>query len=416
MNLAFHDIRHHVGRFVATSAVIGLLFTVVLAMAGIYQGLVDDATVLVGRLQADLWVVQRGTHGPFADPSRLDPSMELRVAAVPGVLSARAFTMQVLQRDHGEHATTDRSIVSASRPAIRFALVGLSFPEDRGEALSITQGRPLGQAHGELIADASLGVGIGEVLHLGRDDYRVVGLTKQLLASGGDAVVFATVSDTQRILADDSSDALIAERERRLARLRDTDLGRSQPALEDLAIDPRWTFPAMAAPPIQAVLVRVAPARLEEVRATLSRWSDVSVWTRAEEEELVLQGMVAKARMQLGVFSAILIVTSSLLLAAVLYNLTLEKAHDIAVLKLLGARATRIVALVLEQAWATSVLGYGIALAIGSQAFPHFPRRVVLTETSVVGVGLLLLLVSTLASLAGVVYALRIDPGPALEA
>ena len=402
MNLAFHDIRHHAGRFIATSAVIGLLFTVVLAMAGIYQGLVDDATVLLERMDADLWVVQKETRGPFAEPSRLDPSLELRVAGVPGVLSARAFSMQVLQRDHGDRT-------------IRFALVGLAFPEDRGEALAITQGHTLAQAHGELLADASLGVAIGEVLRLGRDDYRVVGLTRQLLASGGDAVVFATVSDTQRILADDSSDALIAERERRVTRLRDTDLGRSQPALEDLVVDPRWTFPALATPPIQAVLVRVAPARLEEARATLARWSDVTVFTRAEEESLILQGMVAKARMQLGLFAAILIVTSSLLLAAVLYNLTLEKAHDIAVLKLLGARATRIVALVLEQAWATAILAYGIALAIGSEAFPHFPRRVVLTEMSIVGVGLLLLVVSTLASIAGVVYALHVDPGPVLE-
>jgi len=402
MNLAFHDMRHHMGRFVATSAVVGLLFTVVLAMAGVYQGLVDDATVLLDSMGADLWVVQRGTRGPFADPSRLDPSLELRAAAVPGVLSARAFTTQILQRDHAGHQ-------------IRFALVGLSFPEDRGDALSITQGHSLTQAHGEIIVDASLGVAIGEVLRLGRDDYHVVGITKHVLASGGDAVVFATVSDTQRIVADDSSDALITERERRLRRLRDTDLGRSQPALEELAVDPRWTFPAIAAPPIQAVLVRVAPARLEEVRATLGRWSDVSVWTREQEDDLVLQGMVAKARMQLGVFSAILVVSSSLLLAAMLYNLTLEKAHDIAVLKLLGARATRIVALVLEQAWATAVLGYAIALAIGSEAFPHFPRRVVLTETSVIGVGILLLIVSTLASVAGVVYALRIDPGPVLE-
>jgi putative ABC transport system permease protein len=392
VNLAFHDIRHHVGRFAATSAVVGLLFTVVLAMAGIYQGLVDDATVLLDRMDADLWVVQRGTRGPFADPSRLDPSLELRVASVPGVLSARAFTTQVLQRDHGSRQ-------------LRFTLVGLSFPDEHGEGLAITQGHALAQAHGELIADASLGVTVGEIVHLGRDDYRIVGLTKQLLASGGDAVVFATVADTQRILADDSSDALIAERERRLARLRDTDLGRAQPALEDLAVDPRWTFPAIAAPPIQAVRVRVAPARLDEVRRALDRWSDVTVWTRAEEEQLVLQGMVAKARMQLGVFAAILIVSSSLLLAAVLYNLTLEKAHDIAVLKLLG----------LEQAWATAILGYGIALAIGSEAFPHFPRRVVLTETSIVGVGLLLLAVSTLASIAGVAYALRIDPGPVLE-
>lgn len=402
MNLAFQDIRHHVGRFVATSAVIGLLFTVVLAMAGIYQGLVDDATVLLRRMDADLWVVQRDTRGPFADPSRLDPSLELRVAAIPGARSARAFTTQVLQRDH-----RDRQI--------RFALVGLSFPEDRGERLGIVQGHTLQQAHGDLLADASLGVAIGEVLHLGRDDYRVVGLTQQLLASGGDPVVIATNADALHILADNSSDALVTERQRRVARLRDTDLGRTQPALEDLAVDPRWTFPALAPPSVNAVLVNATPARLGEVRATLAQWSDVTAWTRAEEDQLVLQGMVEKARMQLGLFAVILIITSSLLLAAMLYNLTLEKAHDIAVLKLLGARPTRIIGLVVEQAWATAVLGYAIALALGSQAFPHFPRRVVLTEASVFGVGLLLLVVSTVASIAGVVYALRVDPGPVLE-
>lgn len=402
MNLAFQDIRKNLGRFVATSAAVGLLFTVVLAMAGIYQGLVDDATVLLDRVHADLWVVQHGTRGPFADPSRLDPSLEARIAAVPGVTSARAFTSQVLQREHAGRS-------------LRFALIGLAFPDDRGDALSIAAGHAIAQAHGELIADASLGLALGERVHLGRDDYRVVGLTRQLLASGGDAVVFATVSDTQRILADDSSDALVAERERRVARLLATDLGRAQPSLEELAVDPRWTFPAIAAPPIHAVLVQAAPARLDEVRASLARWSDVSVYTRAEEDALVLQGMVAKARMQLGLFAVILVVTSALLLAAVLYNLTMEKAHHIAVLKLLGARAPRVAGLVLEQAWATAALGYAVALAIGSEAFPHFPRRVVLTETSVVGVGLLLLAVSTVASLLGVVYALRVDPGPVLE-
>ena len=69
----------------------------------------------------------------------------------------------------------------------------------------------------------------------------------------------------------------------------------------------------------------------------------------------------------------------------------------------------------LQEAWVIAALAYAVALAIGSQAFPHFPRRVVLTEVSVLGVGALLLLVSSLASLLGVVAALRIDPGPVLE-
>jgi putative ABC transport system permease protein len=60
-------------------------------------------------------------------------------------------------------------------------------------------------------------------------------------------------------------------------------------------------------------------------------------------------------------------------------------------------------------------VGFAIAVAVGSQAFPHFPRRVVLTPESIAAVGILVLAVSTLGSLLGVGYALRVDAGKALE-
>ena len=47
MNLATKDIKHNFGRFVLTSAGIGLLLMVVMGMGGIYRGLVEDATTLV---------------------------------------------------------------------------------------------------------------------------------------------------------------------------------------------------------------------------------------------------------------------------------------------------------------------------------------------------------------------------------
>ena len=92
MNLAAHDLRRHLGRFIGTAAGLGLLFAVVIAMQGIYAGMVDDATILTRTLKADFWIVQRGTLGPFAEASRLDPSLETRVAAVPGVVRSRAYT------------------------------------------------------------------------------------------------------------------------------------------------------------------------------------------------------------------------------------------------------------------------------------------------------------------------------------
>jgi len=404
VNLAFQDVRRNPGRFVGTSIGMSLLFTVVLAMAGIYQGLVDDATVLVRSLHADTWVVQHGTRGPFADISRLDPSMEERVAAVPGVRRARSFTYQVLQRQQDERS-------------LRFALVGASWPDERGGELPLVAGRPLNQSHGELIADASLGLPIGATLHLADEEYRVVGLTKQFLASSGDAVLVATRSDAQLIVENLPPDAVRTERERRADRLRRTDLGRGQPSLEDLAVDPQWRPPALPSSTIAAVLVDVdGDARLDDVRRAISSWPDASVYATREQEKLLLDGVVEKPRRQLGLFSLILVLTSSVLIAAVIYMMTLQKTHDIAVLKLMGAPATRIAAMVLQQAWLIGILGYAIAVAVGTQAFPHFPRRVVLTTLSISGVGALVVVVSTLASLLGVAYALKVDAGRALEA
>ena len=402
MNLAFHDIRRNVGRFLGTSVGIALLFTVVLAMAGIYNGLVDDATILLRSMRTDLWVVQQGSRGPFADISRLDPTLEDRVAAVAGVRRARGMTYQVLQRD-------------GAAGSLRFALVGLAWPQDRGGELPLVAGRAIEQAHGELLADSSLGLAVGATLVLAREEFRVVGLTRQVLGSGGDAVVFANLADAQLVLGDQPSDALRTERERRLERLRATDLGRSQPALEALIVDPTWTLPALSPPPIAAVLVDVDPSRIGEVRSALSAWPDVTVYSASDEERLLLDGVVEKPRRQLGLFAAILVLTSSVLIGAIVYTMTIDKTHAIAVLKLLGAPATRIAGMVLQQAWLMGALGYAVAVAIGVQAFPHFPRRVVLTELSFLGVGALVIVVSTAASMLGVRYALKVDASRALE-
>jgi len=90
MNLAIRDIRHKMSRFLLTAVGIGLLLMVVMGMAGIYQGLSEDALSFLERTKADLWIVQRGTRGPFAEISRIPWSLEDRLYAVTGVARARA--------------------------------------------------------------------------------------------------------------------------------------------------------------------------------------------------------------------------------------------------------------------------------------------------------------------------------------
>ena len=66
MNLAVRDIRHNAGRFAFTTVGIGMLLMIVMGMGGIYRGLIHEATLLVDRVGADLWIVQGRTRGPFA--------------------------------------------------------------------------------------------------------------------------------------------------------------------------------------------------------------------------------------------------------------------------------------------------------------------------------------------------------------
>lgn len=402
MNLALRDVRRHLARFLGTAAGIGLLLSVVIAMQGIYAGMVDDATILTRAMNADLWVVQRDTRGPFAEGSRLDPSIESRAASVPGVKSARPYTYQLIQRDH--HGSV-----------LRIALVGLGWPDDPGRSLPLVRGRELLQPHGELIVDASLGVVIGESIELAGEPYTVVGLTSNALTSGGDSVAFMTVADAELVAFDQPGEATLLERQRVVDRLTRTDLGRAQPTLVDLAADPRWRSPALASPPVAAVLVEVEPERLDEVRATMGSWGDVSVYSQDEEENLLLSGVVQRARMQIGLFTFILTLTAAVIVMMVIYNLTLEKTHDLAVLKLMGAPRSRLLGLVIQQAWLLGALAYALAYAVGVFSFPMFPRRVLITDTISLVAPLATFAIMTLASLLGLSHVMRIDPARALE-
>jgi putative ABC transport system permease protein len=403
MNLAVHDIRHNFGRFALTAAGIGLLLMTVLGMSGIYRGMIDDALVVVDHIGADLWIVQRDTRGPFAEVSRVPASLEDRLRAVPGVASARNFVSHTIQRENkGE--------------TLRIAVQGLAWPEDKGEWLRLVAGRCLGQSRFELVADRSLGLGLGEILSLGNDHYTVVGLTSGMVSSGGDGLAFFSVRDAQAVQFDVPGEAIRLERAARRARTEAQDLGRTSPAFLERAEGSTASLPALGPPAVSAVLVRLAPgADARAVMETVAAWPDVSVHTAAGQRELLLRGMIDKARRQIGLFRVLLIVISTIIMALIIYTLTLDKIHDIALLKLMGARNRVIVGLIMQQALLLGFLGYGIAYFVGGWLFPHFPRRVLIAPADLWALAAVVVAISILSSLLGVWKAMRVEPNEVLS-
>ncbi len=402
MNLALRDIRHNAGRFAFTTLGVGLLLMIVMGMGGIYRGLIHEATLLVDSVGADLWIVQGGTHGPFAEISRIAANLEDRVRAVPGVAQARRFVSHTIQRERD------------GKP-LRMVVQGLAWPEDRGDWVPLVAGRPLRQAHYEIIADRSLGLAVGEKIKLGKDLYEVVGQTRGLVGSGGDGLAFFTIADALAIQFDVPGEAVRLERAARRTRVAGIDLGRLQPLLLERATGLASGIPAFAEPQVSAILVTLAPGADEAaVRRTLGNWPDIALYSTQEQKDLLLAGMVDKARRQLGLFRVLLIVISTIIIALIIYTLTLDKIHDIAMLKLIGARNHVIIGLILQQALVMGVGGFGLAWWLGLYLFPYFPRLVLIETADLVGLGAIVLLISTLASLLGIWKALRVEPNRVL--
>ncbi len=403
MNLALKDIRHHFARFVLTTIGIGLLLMIVMGMGGIYRGLIREATLLIDSIGADLWVVQGGTRGPFAEVSRVPANLEDRALAVPGVAQARRYVSHTIQREH------------RGRP-LRFVVQGLAWPGDRGDWIPVVAGRPLRQAHFEMVADRSLGLPLGEKLRLGREVYEVVGLTQGMVGSGGDGLAFFTVGDAQAIQFDVPAEATRLERAARRARTEALDLGKTQPLLLERSTGPVSTLPVLAPPQVSAVMLTLQPgADAAQVVATLKTWPDITVYSSAQQTELLLSGMVDKARRQLGLFRALLIVISTIIMALIIYTLTLDKIHDIAMLKLMGARNGVIVGLIYQQALLIGGLGYALAYWLGLFAFPRFPRLVVVEPADLLSLAFIVFGISTVASFLGIWKSLRVEPNKVLS-
>ncbi len=362
MNLAIRDIRHSLGRFTLTTIGVGMLLMVVMGMGGIYRGLVDDALVVTRGVGADLWIVQRDTRGPFAEVSRLPRSVVDRVAAVPGVTGAREFVFHTIQREH------------RGQP-LRMGVLGLGWPTDKGEGLPLIAGRPLAQNHFEMIADETLGLARGAApagqgeLHRGRD-HPLDGDLR------GDGLASFTSRDAQAIQFDEPGEAARLEREARGARaLAGSTSGGPQPAVLERAAGPRPPrSPRLPGPAISAVIARLAPgADTAAVLRTLRGWSDVAVYAAAEQEDLLLKGSVDRARRQILLFRVLLTIISAVIMALIIYTLTLDKLHPIALLKLIGAPNHTIIGLILQQSLIMGALAYGVGYVIGHRLFPTSP-------------------------------------------
>ena len=394
INLAARDIGHSLGRFVFTGIGLGLLIGVTLSMAGIYRGMVADGKAVIAASGANLWVVQKDTLGPWAEPSSIRDDVYRTIAVLPGVAEVANVAYLTMQ-------------VQVKGKDVRVMVAGIE-PGALGEPAQIVAGRPLLRSHYEAVADEMTGLAIGETLWIRRHEYAVVGLARRATSSSGDPMIFIPLKDAQEVQFLKDNDSLIAERARTAA---NPALNRpGVPGLLDAVLASQT-----ASRSVNAVLVRVATGYPpDEVKAEVGRWKHLTAWTRADMEDILIAKLIATSSKQIGMFLVILSIVSAAIVAFIIYTMTLGKIREIAVLKLIGARDSSIALLILQQALALGLIGYVVGQTAAMLWAPFFPKNVLLEGSDAIRGLVLTLVVCALASVLAIRAALRVDPAEAI--
>jgi putative ABC transport system permease protein len=375
VNLAYRDVRHNLFRFLLTCFGLSLLLSVVLAMIGIYRGIVVDALTVARNHGVDLWVVESGSRGPFAEASRIPGDSREGIARLAGVTSAGSVTYQTVEAER-------------QNQKVRLYVIGFE-PGRPGGPLHIAAGRTIAKSRFEMVADRRSALELGDRVKLGRTIFTVVGLTENLVASGGDPVAFITLLDAQKLQFE------LAPPAARVQLARGTE-GASKDT-------------------VNAVVARVGPgANLDAVAESARRWRHLAVLTQAEQERVLSESLVDRARRQIGMFTSILLLVSAVIIALIIYTMTMEKLRQIAMLKLIGAPDRTIVGMIVQQALALGLTGFAFGALLIANIKDYFPRRVVLDLDNVLALGGVVVLVCLVSSALGVRAALKADPATAL--
>ena len=394
ISLAGRDILHAWPNYVFTGIGLGLLIGVTLTMAGVYRGMVDDARALLLNSRADLWVVQKDTQGPYAESSSLRDDVVRSVLGMPGVESAGNVTYLTMQ-------------VRRDQTDVRAMVVGAEAGQ-AGSPGNLIAGRQITRNHYEAVADVKTGYVVGDRIKIRRHEYTVVGLTKRMVSSGGDPMVFIPLADAQEAQFLKDNDAIVNDRARTSA-----NPSLNRPGIPGLL--EAVTAAQSSNHNVNAVLVQVkSNTNPESVAEGIRRWKHVQVYTHDQMEEILIVKLIANSAKQIGMFLVILAIVSAAIVAFIIYTMTLGKLREIAVLKLIGTKNSTIASMILQQALGLGVIGFlvgKIAATLWAPAFPKF----VLLETSDAILGFVLtMLICALASTLAIRVALRVDPGAAI--
>lgn len=179
------DLRFRLRQFLIAVVGAGVVFGLAILLSGMVNGFYTEIDRTVASVEADAWVLQEGTSGPFTSVRGMPEALVPRVARSPGVTAASGLAISLQNVDRGAEGSR------------RIMMIG-ARPRGHG-AIDPDEGEPVRRAH-EAVADRRLGMEIGDSFALGGRDFTIVGLVDGMTMLGGTPDVWMTLGAAQDVL------------------------------------------------------------------------------------------------------------------------------------------------------------------------------------------------------------------------
>lgn len=327
-------------RFAVAVLATALVFALGLLMSGVSASFDNEIDRTVESFDADAWLVRGESFGPFTGPATIPQSLVRRARATAGV--RRADPVAVLR------ATT----TTPSRRNVNLLGVvpgGVGAPPG-------WHSRLLAQ-RGTAIADASLGLDVGDAIDLNGRTLRVGALTRGRTYFAGIPTVTVSLAEAQR-----------------------------------LALDGR--------PLATAVVTRGRPHAAPRGTAVLGD-GDVA---------RDLARPVLQAKQTIGLIRLLLWVVAAGIIGAIVYLSVLERTRDFAALKAIGVSTAHLLGGLVLQAVVLSAFSALLAVALEEAIAPAVAMSVEVPLTAYVTLPLVAVAVGVAASFIALRRAVAVDP------
>lgn len=367
-NLAIKNLLHDRLRTAMTVAGVAFAVTLVFVQIGLFLGILDNASVTIDKIDADLWVTSRNT--PNVDFAHAFPeSYVQRVRSIPGVERADNLAIQFLNvqlPDGAEEGMLAYGLESFRRWGIPWNVVEGDLDDlRRGDFFFLDDS-----------AERRYGAfEVGQYREIFGHRMKIIGRTKEALSFTTSPIGFMDLRLVQRLAG-----------ERMTA---------------------RTTY----------ILVRVAPgADVEAVRGEIAtRLPYNDVYTRAEWAKRSRNYWVASTGLGLNMYLTVFLgcLVGVVVVAQTLYTSTMEHIKEFGTVKAIGGGNADIYKILGTQASIAAVVGFALGCAFAAALAPAMAKiGLKLMVPSELGAAvfagtLLLCLVSAFVSFAKVA---RIDP------